>query len=99
MRAHLLTALALAAAFAATPGLTAADPIQPTTPQAAPQTAPKTPGPDDVICKREEETGSRIPGAKVCHTRREWDQMSADARDGVDGVQSRGDYLAYHRGG
>ena len=36
---------------------------------------------DQVVCRYEEVTGSRLGGRKVCHTRREWEQISADARD------------------
>jgi hypothetical protein len=47
------------------------------------------PDPDQVICKREEVTGSRLGGPKECHTRRDWDQMATDARDSTSSFQQR----------
>jgi hypothetical protein len=37
--------------------------------------------PDQVICKREEITGSRLEGAKECHSRAEWAQIKATGYD------------------
>jgi hypothetical protein len=39
---------------------------------------------DEVICKREDELGSRLSGKKVCMTRRDWRQQSNDAGDAVN---------------
>ena len=42
----------------------------------------KGPGnPDQVICKREEVTGSRLAGHRECHTRAEWAQIDATGMD------------------
>jgi cytochrome c5 len=42
----------------------------------------KGPGnPDQTICKREEVTGSRLAGARECHTRAEWAQIKATGMD------------------
>lgn len=49
---------------------------------------PPPPSPDDVICKRQEVTGSRLGGRKVCHTRLEWEQMSENARENLDTRQT-----------
>jgi hypothetical protein len=57
------------------------------------------PDPNQVICKREEVTGSRLGGPKECHTRHDWDQMSIDAREGVSNVQNRGQDTTPLRGG
>ncbi|MFI4933001.1 MAG: hypothetical protein ACHP7N_00115 [Caulobacterales bacterium] len=46
--------------------------------------------PNDVICKHEEVTGSRIPKSE-CLTRREWDEMAANARAAVDASQTSSD--------
>ena len=46
--------------------------------------------PNAVICKRQESTESRLGGAKICHTRQEWADMSAAARTSVDNMQTRG---------
>ena len=53
--------------------------------------ATKTPPAHDeneVVCKREDVTGSRLGGRKVCHTRLEWEQMTEDARRALDNRQS-----------
>jgi hypothetical protein len=39
---------------------------------------------DRVICKEQEETGSRLGGHRVCHTKREWDRIAQDAGDLVN---------------
>jgi hypothetical protein len=41
-----------------------------------------------VVCKRQETTGSRLGGAKICHTRQEWADIAAAARTSVDRMQS-----------
>ncbi len=48
-------------------------------PAAVSQPAPRpAEDPDKVICHTDEVTGSRFK-QRVCHTRREWDEMSANA--------------------
>ena len=81
---------ALAFAAVASADTTPPAPEQPTSPpQSAPQPQPPQPqqpvmGPkdplDEVVCKKQETSGSRIGGKKVCKTRREWIQASDDAR-------------------
>jgi hypothetical protein len=39
---------------------------------------------DEIICKREDEIGSRLGGKKTCMTRRDWRQQSNDAGDAVN---------------
>jgi hypothetical protein len=54
--------------------------------------------PNQVICKREEVTGSRLEGAKECHTRAEWlqiktagyDQMQMERVGGLSPTQQVG---------
>jgi hypothetical protein len=47
-----------------------------------PKVAANGPGdPNQTICKREEVTGSRLEGAKECHTRAEWAQIKATGYD------------------
>lgn len=48
------------------------------------------PDPNERVCKRVEVTGSRIPGARECHTRREWAEMSDEGRDATTQSQQRG---------
>ncbi len=43
---------------------------------------------DQIVCKREDEIGSRLGGNKVCMTRRDWRRQSADAGDEVSRAQS-----------
>jgi len=75
------------AAFAQTQAAKTADNTQ-TTQQAKAQPAKPVHGPDEVICKRQGDTESRLGGTKVCHTRAEWDEMSRIARDEVDRSQN-----------
>jgi|HubBroStandDraft_5_1064220.scaffolds.fasta_scaffold386792_2 hypothetical protein len=102
--------LLIASLFAllATPALAAGDGAMPQTGASPPPAAaattppPKTnsgPNPNDVICKYAETTGSRIPSAKVCRTRADWDAISAHNRDTMDDMQERGDTLVKTRGG
>ena len=60
-----------------------------TTPDAALAAAPAAPAtqaapqddPNEVICKAGEPIlGSRFPGPRTCHTRRDWDQIKRDAQ-------------------
>jgi hypothetical protein len=50
----------------------------------SPVTVPAHPSahdPNEVVCKREDVSGTRLGGTKVCHTRQEWSDMAAQARD------------------
>ena len=44
--------------------------------------------PDKVVCRSEEVTGSRFK-RRVCHTRSEWDQMTAKADDAMRQINER----------
>ena len=59
------------------------------TPATNPPPKTTTPDPDQVICKREDVIGSRLGGPKECHSRRDWDEMAAQARDETSGFQQR----------
>jgi hypothetical protein len=102
--------LLIASLFAllATPALAANDGQTPATGASTPPATtattppPKTnsgPNPNDVVCKYAETTGSRIPSAKVCRTRADWDAISGHNRDTIDDMQERGDTLVKTRGG
>jgi hypothetical protein len=58
-----------------------------TTPSAAPQAtqqAAPTDDPNEVICRAGEPiVGSRFPGPRTCHTRREWDQIKRDSQEAL----------------
>ena len=89
---HILaTALAAAALLGASQALAADEPTA--APQPPPSAMPAHTSrydPNEVICKREQSTESRLGGAKICHTRQEWADMSAAARANVDNMQTRG---------
>jgi hypothetical protein len=56
-----------------------------TTPSAAPQATQQSAAPADdpneVVCRAGEPIiGSRFPGPRQCHTRREWDQIKRDSQ-------------------
>lgn len=43
---------------------------------------------DDVVCRREQVTGSRMK-TSVCHTRREWARLEAEAKELMRDVQTK----------
>jgi len=67
------------------------NPPPPTSPPSSPG-APSQDMPvkkkDPVICKRQEETGSRLGGKQVCMTKSQWDEQRADAQRGLAGAQA-----------
>lgn len=40
-----------------------------------------------VICKTQDEVGTRLGGKRICMTKAQWDRQSQDARDSVDNIQ------------
>ena len=42
----------------------------------------------EIVCRREDSTGTRLGAKKVCHTRGEWAAMAADARQEVNRIQT-----------
>ena len=78
----------LAAAFAGASAQTAPaagvpTPPSPTTPNPVSTTPPPENNGDIISCRYEKTTGSLF-SKRVCHTQREWHQMSDDARDTMD---------------
>jgi len=55
----------------------------------APMSGPPAPAKkkDPVICKRQEETGSRLGGKSVCMTKSQWDAQRTDAQRTLTGAQ------------
>jgi len=53
----------------------------------APAPAPPAKKKDPVICKRQEETGSRLGGKSVCMTKSQWDAQRTDAQRTLTGAQ------------
>ncbi len=71
---------ALAQGGAGAPGQTTA-PATPSSGPAAASAKPATADPDkQVICKHQEELGSRLGGKRVCMTRAQWAQQAQDAQ-------------------
>jgi hypothetical protein len=75
----------------------AAAPSQPASPQSSNATTAK-PGqaakpakgsPDEVICRHEPDPGSRLGGARICHTRADWDDMSRVQRQEIERAQEQ----------
>jgi hypothetical protein len=58
----------------------------PVTPAGPATTNAKTPD-QQIICKHEDEIGSRLGGKRVCMTKAQWAQQAQDARDAADGAQ------------
>jgi hypothetical protein len=46
--------------------------------------------PNQVICKHDLVTGTRVPGPSQCHTRADWARMTAAARDETDTQENTG---------
>jgi hypothetical protein len=71
----------------------AGDPAATPAPAAPPPTA--TPAatsrfdPNQVICKHQDQTGSRLGGGKICHTRQEWADIAAQYRTITSDIQQR----------
>jgi hypothetical protein len=62
---------------------------QPATQPAPVRAARSGRDPNQVICKHEETTGSRLEGHKTCYTRAQWDQMAADSAQATTLMQTR----------
>jgi len=59
-------------------------------------TAPKALDPNEMVCEREQEPGSRLASAKVCHTRAEWADLKRQDRQDVDRAQTQRGAMAPH---
>ena len=61
--------------------------------QAAPQTSQKAsktvPDPNEVVCEKQEETGSRLASHKVCMTRAQWAEQKRLNRMDIDKLQTQ----------
>jgi hypothetical protein len=45
--------------------------------------------PNEMVCERQAELGSRLAAAKVCHTRAEWADLRSEDRHTVDQAQTQ----------
>ncbi len=66
----------------------------PTAPAAPLRAAQNDHNPNQVICKREDEIGTRLGGYKACHTRAEWDKIARNGGDVVNTLQVTADHLS-----
>lgn len=62
---------------------------EPATQPAPAHAAKNSRDPNQVICKREAEIGSRLGGHQDCRTRADWDQIARDSEQAVTLMQSR----------
>jgi hypothetical protein len=49
---------------------------------------------DEIVCRSERLTGSRVVRARFCLTRREWRELSEKARRDVEAIQEGGSWSA-----
>jgi hypothetical protein len=62
----------------------------PSTATSSPSVPPQVPAEkkkDPVICRHQEETGSRLGGKSICMTKSQWDAQRADAQRTLVGAQ------------
>ena len=52
------------------------------------QTTKKVPDPNEVVCERQQETGSRLSTDRVCMTRSQWAEQRRLARQEIDKAQT-----------
>ncbi len=45
--------------------------------------------PNEMVCERQKDPGSRLIAAKVCHTRAEWADLRSQDRQMIDEAQTR----------
>ena len=88
--------LAAFAALIPTPALAAPDaaagqPAQPAQPQQTSKTAAQIAYDNEIVCQKEEVTGSRLGSHRVCMTRGEWMRSRMEDKAWVERMQRTGD--------
>jgi invasion protein IalB len=84
-----LNLLAVACAVLS-PGAALAQPAQEGMPDANPAaTAGKSFNPNEVVCEKQEETGSRLAVRRVCMTRSQWADRKSQDRQEIERVQTQ----------
>jgi invasion protein IalB len=53
----------------------------------ASQTAKPAHDPNEVVCEKQEDTGSRVASHKICKTRAEWAEERRENRQNIDKIQ------------
>ena len=54
-----------------------------------PAAAAPPPADERKICRKEQSTGSRLGGKRICHTKAEWDEIAANSRNDIDSATGR----------
>jgi invasion protein IalB len=91
-----LAAAAVAFSMAAVSAQAGADSANPAaaTQSPSPSAAPNDRDPNQVICKRQDEIGTRLGGYKSCHTRAEWDKIARNGGDVVNAIQTNANHMS-----
>lgn len=79
--------LALVAGSVVTSAATAQTSSTPNTLPADP--AKKAKDPNEIVCEKQQDPGSRLVSAKVCHTRAEWADLRHQDRQMIDQAQTQ----------
>jgi hypothetical protein len=66
----------------------AASPVIAQTAPAPPPQAKHAADPNEIVCEREKDLGSRLATTKVCHTRAEWADLRHQDRQMIDRAQT-----------
>lgn len=94
MRTQLLAAVSFAGLLVST-SLAFADPAQTgaSATAAAPAPSPDN-DPDRIVCRSgTPPTGTRLPGSRVCHTQRQWDDLRRQSQEQLTRMQAVGSHL------
>lgn len=79
--------------------LAAAVVVPPVAVPSAQEGAQTPPRQERQICRREQVSGTRMRGPRVCMTKREWDSVADTARDDLTNSQNRQRVVTYGPGG
>lgn len=91
MRKLMITTAAAVLGMSAPAFAQSAQPAQPQQQQQQQQGAKSASDPNEIICERQQELGSRIASARVCKTRAEWAEERRTQRMDVDKAQMQRD--------
>ena len=89
--AALFAAMIAVPAFGA-PAAPASQPQQSAQPQQSPKTSAQIAYDNEIVCQKEEVTGSRLGSRRVCMTRGEWMRSRLDDKAWVERMQHEGDH-------
>lgn len=92
----LRSGLYLSAILLVSTGANAQSASQSANPSGSAANVSKPLNPNEMVCEREQEPGSRLAAAKVCHTRAEWADLKSQDRQDVERVQTQRGVMAPH---